>query len=163
MKKIKNKNTMPDNGVLTSSMNTQNREFKELQLFLLDKASSLSKQEKINIELFAIQIKIEDYLKSNDDENNLITVGDFLRLYINKLNLKQNKLANYIGLNPTNFNKILSGNRKVNFELSYTLSQIFNLDPKTWILIQVKNEYRELKKNKSKYFQKFNLEDLISA
>jgi len=86
-----------------------------------------------------------------------------LRIYIDKLNLKQNKLANYIGLNPTNFNKILSGNRKVNFELSYTLSQIFSLDPKAWILIQVKNEYKELKKNKSKYFQKFNLEDLISA
>lgn len=144
-------------------MNTQNREFKELQLFLLDKASSLNKKEQLNIELFAMQIKIEDYLKSNDDENNIITVGDFLKLYLDKLNLKQNKLANYLGLNPTNFNKILSGNRKVNFELSYTLSQIFNLDPKAWILIQVKNEYKELKKNKSKYFQQFNLEDLFST
>ena len=159
----KNKNKIPENGVLISSMNVQNREFKELQLFLSNKSNSLSEKEKLSIELFAIQIKIEDYLKANDDENTVITVGDFLRLYMDKLNLKQNKLANYIGLNPTNFNKILSGNRKVNFELSYTLSQIFNLDPKAWILIQVKNEYKELKKNKSKYFQKFNLEDLISA
>jgi plasmid maintenance system antidote protein VapI len=77
--------------------------------------------------------------------------------------LKQNELARYIGLDPTNFNKILSGKRKVNFELSFMLSQIFNLDPKTWILIQVKNEYLELKRDKLKNFKKYKLEDLINT
>lgn len=152
-----------ENGVLTSSMNVKNREFKELQLFLKKKQEALSEKQKLEIELFALQVKIEDYLNSHEDENNILTVGDFLRLYIENLDLKQNKLAKYIGLNPTNFNKILSGNRKVNFELSFTLSHIFNLDPKIWILIQVKNEYLELKKSKAKYFQQFNLEDLINA
>ncbi len=158
----KNKNIEPENGILTSSMNVENKEFKELQLFLKNKSASLSKEQKSKIELFALQVKIEDYLNFHEDENQLTTVGEFLRLYIDKLGLKQNKLAKYIGLNPTNFNKILSGKRKVNFELSFMLSQIFNLDPKIWILIQVKNEYLELKKSKAKYFQKFKLEDLIS-
>jgi len=51
----------------------------------------------------------------------------------------------------------------VNFELSFMLSHIFNLDPKVWILIQVKNEYLELKKNKAEHFQNFNLRDLMGA
>ena len=74
-----------------------------------------------------------------------------------------NAATQYIGINPANFSKILSGSRKVNFELSFMLSQIFSLDPKIWMLIQVKNEYLELKKNKAKYFQNFKLEDLINV
>lgn len=159
----KNKIIEPENGVLTSSMNVNSKEFKEFQLFLSKKADSLGEKQKLQIELFALQIKIEDYLNSNEDENQVVTVGDFLRLYIDKLGLKQNQLAKYIGLNPANFNKILSGSRKVNFELSFMLGQIFNLDPKFWMLIQIKNEYLELKKDKSKYFQNFKLEDLMNV
>ncbi len=157
----KHKNIEPENGVLTSSMNVKNKEFKNLQLFIANKANSLNEKQKLQLELFSLQIKMEDYLNSDDDKSQIITVGDFLRLYIEKLNLKQNKFAKYIGLNPANFNKILSGSRKVNFELSFMLSQIFNLDPKIWILIQIKNEYLELKKNKAKHFQKFKLDDLL--
>jgi plasmid maintenance system antidote protein VapI len=157
----KNKNLEPESGVLTSSMNVNNKEFKEFQLFLTQKAKSLNEKEKLQVELFSLQMKIEDYLNSQD-ETQILTVGDFLRLYIDKLNLKQNRLAEYIGLRPANFSKILSGSRKVNFELSFTLSHIFSLDPKTWILIQVKNEYVELKREKAKYFQNFKLEELIN-
>lgn len=157
----KHKNIGPENGALTTPMNTKNKEFKEFQLFLKNRADALDEKQRLELELFALQVKIEDYLNSSDEE--VITVGEFLRLYIEKLELKQNKFAKYIGLNPTNFNKILSGNRKVNFELSFMLSQLFNLDPKTWILIQVKNEYLELKKSKAKYFQKYKLNDLMSA
>lgn len=157
----KNKKLEPESGVLTSSMNVNNKEFKEFQLFLTQKANFLNEKEKLQIELFSLQMKIEDYLNSQD-ETQILTVGDFLRLYIDKLNLKQNRLAEYIGLRPANFSKILSGSRKINFELSFTLSHIFSLDPKAWILIQVKNEYVELKKEKANYFQNFKLEELIT-
>ncbi|WP_421946542.1 helix-turn-helix transcriptional regulator [Phaeodactylibacter xiamenensis] len=153
----------PDNGALTTPMNADNKEFKELQLFLKNKADELDEKQRLQIELFALQIKIEDYLDAHEDEDHITEVGEFLRLYIDKLGLKQNELARYIGLDPTNFNKILSGKRKVNFELSFMLSQIFNLDPKTWILIQVKNEYLELKRDKLKHFKKYKLEDLINT
>lgn len=150
-----------ENNLLTNSMDVNNREYKELQLLLLEKARSLSDDQKLGIELFSLQIKIEEYLKSEGEEK--ISVGDFLRLYIDRLNLKQNKLAQYIGINPTNFNKILSGSRKVNFELSFVLSQLFNLDPKIWMLIQVKNDYVSLKKEKGSYYKKYKLKDLIRA
>ncbi len=144
-------------------MNTDSKEFKELQLFLSNKADNLSEKQKIQLELFALQVKMEDYIKSTDSEDNITTVGDFLRLYIDKLGIKQNKLASYIGLKPSNLNKILSGTRKVNFELSFILGQIFNLDPKIWMLIQVKNEYIELRNNRDVYFKNFKLEDLVEG
>lgn len=106
---------------------------------------------------------MEDYLNAHDDETPALSVGDFLRLYIEKLGLKQNQLAKYVGLDPTNFNKILSGSRRINFELSFILSQIFQLDPKVWILIQTKNEYLALKRNKGDYYKQYKLEDLIDA
>ena len=58
----KNKNLESENGVLTSSMNVKNKEFKELQVFLKKKADALSEKQKLQIELFALQVKIEDYL-----------------------------------------------------------------------------------------------------
>ncbi|MFK7799680.1 MAG: transcriptional regulator [Aureispira sp.] len=152
----------PHNGVLTTSMDTTSKEFKELQLFLSDKAESLENKQKLDRELLAIQIKIEDYLNANESSNEVVTVGDFLRLYLKKLNIKQNKLANYIGLKSSNFSKILSGERKVNFELSFILGQLFNLDPKVWILIQIKNEYVAVKEEKENDFQNYKLEDLVS-
>ncbi len=56
----KNRNIEPENGVLTSSMNVKNREFKEFQVFLSNKANSLSREQKLQIELFALQIKSLD-------------------------------------------------------------------------------------------------------
>ena len=155
------KNMGPEEGVLTISMDDSTKEFKELQLYLSNKVESLDEKQKLGIDLLALQIKIEDYLNSNEGNSDIITVGDFLRLYLNKLDIKQNRLAAYIGIRPSNFSKILSGSRKVNFELSFILGQIFNLDPKIWMLIQVKNEYLELKKKKEQYFDKFKLEDLL--
>ena len=159
----KKNNGEPQEGVLTTSMNVNTKEFKEFQLFLSNKVESLEDKQKLRIELLALQIKIEDYLNSNEGSGDIMTVGDFLRLYLDKLDIRQNKLAEYIGLKPSNFSKILSGSRKVNFELSFILGQIFNLDPKVWMLIQVKNEYLELKKEKEKYFQNFKLEDLVEV
>lgn len=159
----RNKKIEPENGVLTNSMNVNSREYKEFQLFLSNKIDSLGDKQKLGIELMALEIQIEDYLNSNSSDIDIITVGEFLRLYLEKLNIKQTVLAKYIGLKPSNFSKILSGTRKVNFELSFIFSQLFNLDPKIWMLIQVKNEYLLLNKTKENYYKNFKLDDLMSA
>jgi len=158
-KKIKE----PQDGVLTTSMDIKSKEIKELQLIIKNKVDSLEDKQKLSIELLALQIKMEDYLDLNEENTEIITIGDFLRLYLERLKIKQNKLAQYIGLKPSNFSKLLSGSRKVNFELSFILGRIFNLDPKIWMLIQVKNEYLSLKKEKGKYFRNYKLEDLING
>jgi len=152
-------NIESEDGVITNSMDVNSKEFKEFQLFLRDKAKGQSAKEKRAIELFSLQIKVEDYLNTEDGE--IISVGDFLRDFLDRLDIKQNQLSKYIGLKPSNFSKILTGSRKVNFELSFMLGQIFSLDPKAWMQIQIKNEYLDLKKEKQKYFQTFTLEDLM--
>jgi len=154
----KNKDIELQNGALTNPMATNSQEFKDVRAFLDKHIASLSKDRKINIELVSLKIKIEDYLNANDGD--MITVGDFIRLYLERLNIKQNVLAKYIGMQPSNFSKILSGSRKVNFELSFILSHIFSLDPRTWMMIQVKNDYLRLKNEKAKDYQHFKLEEL---
>ncbi len=158
-KKSNNKNSAES--MFTIPMKVNTNEFKKFQLFLNEKANQLSEKQKLEIELFALQVKIEDYLNSNGNTDKIITVGDFIRLYLEKLNIKQNKLAEYIGQEPSNFNKILSGNRPVNFELSFILSRIFNLDPRIWILIQIQNKFLQLNKAKQRNLKKYKIEDLI--
>lgn len=64
---MKNKIKDPVNGTLSSAMNVDNKEFKELQLFLHNKSKAKSSKQQIAIELFALQIKMEDYLNSEGD------------------------------------------------------------------------------------------------
>ncbi|MEL6624784.1 MAG: helix-turn-helix transcriptional regulator [Bacteroidota bacterium] len=143
-------------------MDTSSREFQEFQLLLSQKAKSIDRPHALNRELFAIRVKMEDYVRSTDGNTEILTVGSFLRLYLKALSIKQNKFAIYIGLKPSNFSKILSGSRKLNMEQSMILGHLFNIDPKIWIQIQLKNEYRQLKEKKSAFIQRFKLDDLIT-
>ncbi|MEO0777794.1 MAG: addiction module antidote protein, HigA family, partial [Bacteroidota bacterium] len=80
---------------------------------------------------------------------------------LERLGIKQTKLARYLGLKPSNFSKILSGSRKLNLELSLILGQIFELDPQLWMSIQLKNDYEALKHAKGAAYQNYCLGDLV--
>lgn|GEM_PF-5375490 len=56
-----NKNIEPNKGTITTPMNVTTKEFKEFQLFLSNKAKSLDRKQKLNIELLSLQIKNEDH------------------------------------------------------------------------------------------------------
>lgn len=58
---VKHKNIEPENGALTISMNVENRKFKELQLFIKNKANSLNEAQKLQLDFFALQVRIENY------------------------------------------------------------------------------------------------------
>lgn len=160
MKMHKNHITDPQNGALTTAMNVNDNAFKALQVFLQKEAASLDENQKNDIALYALKLEIEEYLNYHEDPETIISVGAFLKRYLEKLKVKQIDFANYIGLDATYFNKILKGKRKITFELSFLLSQLFDLDPKTWMLIQLKNEYLALKQEKADYFTSFSLDEL---
>ena len=61
-----NKKIEPQKGILTTSMEVNTKEFTAFQLLLSNKADSLSKKQKLRIELLALQIRIEDYLSSKN-------------------------------------------------------------------------------------------------
>ena len=138
-------------GALTEPMDFDSEEYKAHRKILDERISSMSPEEKRQVELIRMEYTIKNYLDAKITDNEMITVGDFLRMYLDKLNIKQNKFANYIGILPSNFNKILSGNRNVSIELSLILGQLFQIDPKVWLQIQLKNDYIKIEKKKDNY------------
>jgi len=149
-------------GVLTESMDTNSAEFDQLQAILLNKSKAQTKLQKNKIELLSLKIQMEDYLKSEKKEV-IKLAGDFLKSYLEILQIRQIKFAKYIGIEPSNLNKIIKGERQINSEIALILGKIFNLDPMLWLEIQSKNELIQLATKKDKQLKKYSLEDLIES
>ena len=70
------------------------------------------------------------------------------------MGITANEFAKHIGISRSNFNEILSGQRNINPELSVILGQLFQIDPKVWLQIQLKNDYILIEKTKNEYKEK---------
>ena len=102
------------------------------------------------VEQASLKFQMEDYLK-NDSEK-LIPFGQFLRAFLEQVDIKQKQFANYIGLRPSNFSKLLSGERKVNIEIALILGSILNISAQTILAIQTHNELKALPNSKRRSF-----------
>ena len=156
---MKKERDEPTNGILTNQMDFGSEEFEEFQAFLLNKSRNRSNQQKRNIELIALKLKIEDYLDSEKPDIEL--VGDFLKQYLQALRIQQNKFADYIGLKPSNLSKLISGERPLNYNMALILGKIFDIHPMLWINIQAKNELNKLKNENNPKYHDYSLSDLI--
>ncbi len=152
--------TEPENGVLTNQTDVKSAEFDKFKEILSDKLQKRKKEDIINIELLALQYKIEDYLENEDIDNK--QAGDFLKQYLNVLQIKQNRFAKYLGIKPSNLSKLLKGERPINYEMALILGKIFNVNPMFWIEIQAKNELSRLKKSKRNELYKYSLKSLLN-
>ncbi|MEN8194502.1 MAG: addiction module antidote protein, HigA family [Bacteroidota bacterium] len=156
----KNKKIEPDKGIITNRMDVGTDSFDEFQAILLNKSKEKSIEQKRKVDLLAIKFRMEDYLKSEGQDIRL--AGDFLKSYLKTLHIKQNKFAQYIGLNPSNLSKLIGGDRPINYELALILGNIFKTDPMLWIEIQAKNELKKLRKTRKNKYQNYSLNDLIN-
>lgn len=156
----RNNNTEPTNGMLTNPMDTGTNEFKDFQAILLNKAKNRSEAQQREIELLSIKFQMQDYLESEETELKL--PGDFLKEYLKTLDIPQKKFALYIEINPSNLNKLIKGERPINYELAIILGKIFNNDPMLWIKIQAKNELKKIRKTKTRRFNNYSLKDLLT-
>lgn len=156
----RNNSTEPTNGMLTNPMDSGTDEFKNFQAILLNKAKNRTEAQQREIELLAIKFQMQDYLESEENEFKL--PGDFLKEYLKTLDISQKKFAHYIEINPSNLNKLIKGERPINYELAIILGKIFNNDPILWIEIQAKNELKKIKKNKTGRFNNYSLKDLMT-
>jgi addiction module HigA family antidote len=102
---------------------------------------------------------MEDYIHSN--EKRFVLVGDFLKAHLKTFEIKQNIFANYIGLRPSNLNKVIRGERPLNHEIALIIGKIFHNDPMLWLDIQDKNRLKEIAKEKGRELDKYSLSDLI--
>lgn len=156
----KKTNLEPKNGLLTERMDVNSSDFSQFREILLNKSKEQSKWQKINIELAAIKIQMEDYIKSNDNSEPKL-LGEFLKLFLDTLHIRQNRFANYIDIEPSNLNKVIKGERHINTEIALKIAKIFEIDPLLLLEIQVKNDLLKIINTKSKQIEKYSLKDLL--
>ena len=154
----KKKQTEHESGVLTNRMDVGTNNFDEFQAIMLNKSKEKTIKHNQKIELLALKFRMEDYLKSEGKDIRL--AGEFLKSYLNTLHIKQNKFANYIGINPSNLSKVIVGERPINYELALIFGSIFNTEPMLWIEVQAKNELKKLKSISKRKYQNYRLNDL---
>ncbi|MEA5461185.1 hypothetical protein VB796_19130 [Arcicella sp. LKC2W] len=137
----------------------------ELKQFILLHSEKQSKERKLTNQLLSIQYKIEDYIRNDNENEEILKVLDFVKMYLKTLDITQKKLADLFEMKDSNLHKYLVGERKLNPKLVLKLSHFSHTKPEYWIGIQVKNELIELKKeNKNTgYYEKYDYRNLISV
>lgn len=155
------KNKQNQEAETTLPIDTNSDEFKNFKAVLLNRSKSRSANEKLAIELLALKFEMEDYLAANEGEIRL--TGDFIRLFMKTVGVKQSKLASYVGLDPSNFSKLLGGERPINHDIAIKLGKIFDVRPVLWLSIQNKNELLQLESSDQETYSKYSLEDLIAS
>jgi addiction module HigA family antidote len=156
----KTKQIEPKSGLLTESMDANTSEFHEFQAIVLNHSSGQTDWQKINIELAAIRIQMEDYIKLTHNTEPKV-LGDFLKMYLDTLHIPQNKFAHYINIEPSNLNKIIKGERQISSEIALKIAKIFVLDPLLLIEVQIKTEFLKLIKTKKNQLSNYSLKGLL--
>ncbi len=146
-------------GRLIERMDIGTGGFDDFQTILLKKSKERSDNQKRKIDLLTFRYQMEDYVAY--EETNLKSAGEFLKVILKSLEIQQKEFAEYIGLKPSNLSKLLSGERKINYDLALIFGRLFNHNPMLWIDIQAKNELRRLINAERDKYSNYSLNDLI--
>lgn len=148
------------NGSGKGLVNTNSEDFLFLKEQIINASDQQSKKQIAINNLLSLKYQMEDYFRSQHPSET-ISVGSFLRKFIDILGLKQKLFAEYIGIEDSNLSALLKSKRKLNLDLSIKLSKIFNIPPTLWLSIQNKNELLKFKKKSDAQYEKYNLDDLL--
>ncbi len=140
-------------------VNTNSKEFKALQNKIIEESKKLSKKQILENKLFSLRFQMERYLEEEKEE--IIEVGTFLKKYVKALGIKNKTFADYLGYKESNLSALFNGSRKINVDLALKLGKIFGVDPTIWIHIQSKNEIKKMSKEKSSEYHKYSIDDLL--
>lgn len=148
------------NGSGQALVNTNSKEFKELQSQIVSKSKKQSNKKVVENKLLSLRFRMESYLQAK--ENSYIEAGWFLKEYLNELNIKNKIFAEYIGFKESNLSALFAGRRKINYDLALKLGKIFRVEPSLWINIQSKNELIKVEKENRKEYQNYSITELIN-
>jgi plasmid maintenance system antidote protein VapI len=131
--------------------------------FITTHSANQSKERMITNRLLSIQYKLEDYIQNEDENEEVLKILDFVKMYLKALNLTKKKLATYFEMRDSNLQKYLSGERKLNAKVALKLSAFSHTKPEHWYRVQVKNELVELNKEKQNFaeYQKYDYRNLV--
>lgn len=131
--------------------------------YILKESVKQSPEQKLRNELLSIKYQMEDYIEKDKIEREMQLL-DFVKLYLNLLNISQKQLASAFGMKAANFYKYLTGERKLNADLALKLGAFSHTQPELWYNIQIKNEFFELRKEKEKIkeYEKYDYQNLVT-
>ena len=106
---------------------------------------------------------MEDYIEKDDiEENEVLDILDFVKMYLKALDITKVDLAKYFGMRDSNLHKYLTGQRKLNPEVVLKISSFSHTKPEYWYRVQVKNKLVKLKKERIKDYEKYDYKKLLS-
>lgn len=148
------------NGTGQGVVNINSKDYKGLQKAIQEHAKKQSFNQKIKYELISLKLQLESYIKEKKPLS-IISSGEFLRRYLDAINIKNKDFASYVEIEEANLSMIMKGKRKINTEFAYKLGQIFNINPNYWLLIQSKNELLRITNKRKSTLKKYKLNDLL--
>lgn len=169
-----NKSTLDNHGTEVTKLNpievdvavipfkADKNEIVKIQEILDRKLNLISAEDKRNIYLSGIKFEMEDYVNNVSVPKSTLTLGFFLKKIFKHFGIKQNKFADYISIKPANFNKIISGERPLNYETAIILHEIFGIDQDLWMRVQIKNKLLQFSEARKKNKSRYQLTDLVS-
>jgi plasmid maintenance system antidote protein VapI len=119
-------------------------------------------KDKIDDMLEGFRFALKNYAAQEEPEE-VILFGTYLDNLLSEMNIKKVDFANYIAINPRNINKYLNGERKFNTEHALKLEQLFKINAKTILEVQLMNEVLIAKQRKNNNFNDLNLNDLLAS
>jgi plasmid maintenance system antidote protein VapI len=135
---------------------------RELREFISAHSAKQSKERMLTNKLLSIQYRLEDYIENDNDEK-VLKILDFVKMYLKELHLTKKELANYFEMKDSNLHKYLSGERKLNAKVVLKLSIFSHTKPELWYRVQIKNELKELKKENIENYKKYDYRNLIEV
>ncbi len=148
------------NGLGAGLVNTNSREFRELQSMIKKAAADISEEKRLENALLSIRFQMESYL-NEEQPKEIIPAGAFLKKFIEVLNIKQKDLAAYIGYEDSNLSALANGRRKINPGLAIKLGRIFKIPPAIWLHIQSKNDLIREARAQGEAYERYGLDDLL--
>jgi plasmid maintenance system antidote protein VapI len=139
-------------------------EMVQVKAFVKAHHAQRTPERKLKNNMLSIQYRMEYYTDSEKiTEKELISLEEFLQMYLKVLGISFTKFAQSIDANARSLKNCLSGDRRFNAELACKFSHFFRTTPDLWMKIYVKNQLLCLEKDRKNFhkYKKYNYENFV--
>lgn len=121
-----------------------------------------SREDQIKDILLGFRFSLLNYIEKENPEK-IILLGEFLDQLLHQVKIKKGLFAEYIDISPRNINKYFNGERKFTIEHALKLEKLFDVRAEVLLEIQLRNELIQMKRSHKGEYDKYKLQDLLTA
>lgn len=106
---------------------------------------------------------LEQYVGNKSSDTEVLKVIDFVKMYLEVLNLTQKALASHFEMKCSTLDQYLTGKKRLNANLILKISVFTHTRPELWHGVVIKNELMELNGKKINWesYQKYDYRYLL--